>query len=182
MSKGTIFKQHFRRTLANGQRGSYTSRVWLCRFYANGRMYRLSTGVEDPEHDKPVPDCARCIKAQSIVSTWAQQARTGQALQPPPPRNGGPAAIALQNLAHFPPMSPSLHRTDLVPFLLAYIPLRRTVGASADDILIEVTHVLRTACQLPDPSNELTAQTPQEGAVGCVASRHDDRTPARPVL
>ncbi len=126
----SIYKQKFKRTLADGKEKEYESRVFLCRFYAQGRPWRLSTGEEDGQ------------KAQALADTWEKQAREGLPLNPPSPgqerlQNARPAALSLTGV--------SVHAADdpaIAPFLLTYINARRQLDNSAETVLAEVEQLL----------------------------------------
>ncbi len=126
---GTIYRQKFSRRLAGGQVKDYESRVWLCRFYAQGRPWRLSTGEQDQ------------ARAQELCDSWERQAKAGLPFNPSPRRG----------LATVPPAALPLTRVELTAGLdlASYIQARKHLGLAPEVILHEVEQLLSSNSATP---------------------------------
>ncbi len=115
----SIYRQRIKRTLAKGEIKHYESSAWHCRFYANGLVYRYSTGIEDAD------------AARAQAELWEKQMKAGKPLAPPPPgagrKPGSTTVLPMQSVS----IAPSGHDATL----LGYIHVQQSLGLSADQIL-----------------------------------------------
>ncbi len=135
---GTVYRQKFTRKLASGETKDYESKVWLCRFYAQGRPWRLSTGEEDQ------------ARAQDVCDLWERQAKEGLPFNPPPRRGVQTPPTAV--VKALPLREVSLHDAEdplVALHLITYIRARKQLGMTPESILAEVEQLLSSLNPTP---------------------------------